>query len=112
MTSDQFRGSYLWKRARARASRGAGVCAICGGPFPDGVRPRSRWAKSVDHVLPLAALNLSTAEGRRMATDPANLRVAHYGCNSRRGAGGRVAVPVRVDAGAWLQPVWRRSEWW
>jgi hypothetical protein len=40
----------------------------------------------VDHVYPLAELDLNSAEGRAMATNPAWLVAAHLGCNSRRGA--------------------------
>ena len=85
MTATQFRGSAAWKRARVRALRGATCCEICGGAFPPGVRPRSRLAPSVDHVVELARLDLGSSAGRAMAVDPANLRVVHIGCNSRRG---------------------------
>ena len=33
---------------------------------------------------------LDPDEQRALALDPANLRVVHYGCNARRGAGRRV----------------------
>lgn len=91
MTAAQFRSSPAWKRARARAIRGAVRCELCGGMLVPGAMPRTRWSATVDHVVPLARLDLSTAEGRKAALDPENLRVAHYGCNSRRGAGHRAS---------------------
>lgn len=38
--------------------------------------PRSRWAPSIDHLIPLS---LGGAP-----EDPDNMVVAHYGCNSQR----------------------------
>jgi hypothetical protein len=39
----------------------------------------------VDHVLPLHDIDLNSSEGRALATNPAWLRAAHLGCNSKRG---------------------------
>jgi hypothetical protein len=55
-------------------------------PLCPNAPPRSRWSTSVDHVYPLADLDLNSAEGRALATNPAFLVAAHTGCNSRRGA--------------------------
>jgi 5-methylcytosine-specific restriction endonuclease McrA len=64
------------------------TCWICG--QSDFVRvgrhPRS---PSVDHVTALAV-------GGHL-TDPANLRLAHYGCNSSRGVG-LGSLPARSEA--------------
>ncbi len=86
MTARQFRGSYAWKRARRIALQGAWGCAICGGPFQVDRGPRHRLYPTVDHVIPLANLELATPAGRAMAVNQAILRVAHNGCNASRGA--------------------------
>lgn len=104
MTAAQFRSSPAWKRARARAIRGAVRCELCGGMLVPGAMPRTRWSATVDHVVPLSRLALDTAEGRRAAIDPGNLRVAHYGCNSRRGAGRRRGPAARDWTGPSRMP--------
>jgi len=86
VTAREFRGSYPWKRARRQALRCATVCELCGAPFRLDLGPRHRLAPSVDHIVPLSRLDLGTPEGRAWAVDPALLRVAHLGCNARRGA--------------------------
>jgi hypothetical protein len=68
------------------ALRNATHCAICGGPLCFDVSPRHRLAPSVDHVLPLCELNLTSVEGQRAALSQENLRVSHLGCNARRGS--------------------------
>jgi len=94
MTAKQFRSTAAWQRARARVLRGATHCAKCGGALRRDLGPRHRLAPTVDHVRPLAYVDLGTPEGRALATDPANLRAMHYGCNASRGAGGRRRVPT------------------
>lgn len=86
MTAREFRGSYAWKRARRIAVRGANGCAICGGSFRLDVGPRHRLYPTVDHVIPLADLDLTSAAGRAVAVDQALLRAVHNGCNASRGA--------------------------
>ena len=86
MTSRQFRGTAAWKRARKIAQRSAYGCAICGGPFRLDLGSRHPLYPSVDHVLPLADIDLTTAAGRAIAVDQSMLRVAHLGCNGSRGA--------------------------
>jgi hypothetical protein len=79
---------YQWRKARARVLAGAQVCAICGGWLDRDAPPRSRWAPSVDHVLPVSRTRGLDPETRqRLALDPAGLRAVHYGCNSRRSNG-------------------------
>jgi len=85
-TARQFRGSYAWKRARRTALRGASVCALCGGGLRFDVGFRHPLYPSVDHVLPLAELDLTSWQGRMMAVDQRLLRVVHLGCNASRGA--------------------------
>jgi hypothetical protein len=83
-----FRSSTAWKRVRLRvfaaAKRGKDPCAICGGAL-DWDAPRyHRNRPAVDHITPLRTIDLTTPEGRRLALDPTQLRIAHAGCNSAR----------------------------
>lgn len=103
-TAREFRGSYSWKRARRVALRGATVCMICGGGFRLDLGPRHPSYPSVDHVIPLAKLDLRTAAGRATAVDQALLRVTHLGCNARRGAGTKPVLatpPARFVSREW-----------
>jgi 5-methylcytosine-specific restriction endonuclease McrA len=86
MTPAEFRSTAAWKRARAAIMKRSFSCGICGGPLCPNAPPRSRWSTSVDHRIPLSDIDLSSAEGRALATNPAFLVAAHTGCNSRRGA--------------------------
>lgn len=88
MARQPGRDGAAWRRVRAMVLTPGAVCHLCGTPLKFGAPPRSRWAPSVDHVVPLKALRgLDVDEQRRVALNPAFLRAAHYGCNSRRGAG-------------------------
>jgi hypothetical protein len=89
MRRDYSRG---WRRARARVLDGARICHLCGGFLDYAAPARSKWAPSVDHVLPLKATRYMADELREAyRLDASNLRPAHYGCNARRQAG----KPVR-----------------
>jgi hypothetical protein len=85
LTAKQFRSTAAWQRARELKLRGATHCAICQYPLIPGAPPRSRWSTSVDHLVELDRLNLSTAAGRAQACNQAWLRVTHLGCNAKRG---------------------------
>lgn len=63
-----------WRRICARDGF---VCWLCGEPIDPGFRGPHRLGPSVDHVVPIVAGG---------SDDDSNLRPAHYGCNSRRGA--------------------------
>jgi 5-methylcytosine-specific restriction endonuclease McrA len=52
-------------------------CHWCGRPLDHTAPPRSRWAPSVDHLVPVSL------GGDPL--DPTNAVGAHYGCNSKRG---------------------------
>jgi len=79
------RSGSEWVRVRALVLASSSVCWLCGKALDFNAPPRSRWAPSVDHVISLHAMrNLDAATQKRMALDPANLRPAHYGCNSGR----------------------------
>jgi hypothetical protein len=89
-------GAAYW-RARKEVLRHATHCALCGGEFNPDAPPKSRWSKSVDHIIPLSDLTrYDPAERHRLSVDPSNMRPAHLICNSKRGAhtGGR----------AWVEP--------
>ena len=77
MKYDQ-RKTNSYRKARAIIIRSATHCAICGQPLDHAADPRSRWAPSADHIVPL-----SQGGGHGLA----NLRAVHYGCNSGRGDG-------------------------
>lgn len=53
------------------------VCWICHMTVDVTLRGRSKWARSVDHVKPVAT-------HPHLALDRGNLRLAHYGCNSSK----------------------------
>lgn len=57
-------------------ARDGGACHICGGPVDLSAPPRSPAAPTIDHVTPLSRGGKHT---------PENVRLAHYGCNSRKG---------------------------
>lgn len=110
-------GAAYW-RARREVLRHATHCALCGGEFNPDAPPKSRWSKSVDHIIPLSELaHYDPAERRRLSVDPSNMRPAHLICNSKRGVhtgrGGVAAVdPVSVEPtpwrGKWISPTGRR----
>jgi hypothetical protein len=88
----------------ARARSVNAPCPTCGAAI---IWDAPRWhplGPSVDHLQPLKSLDLSTAEGRRAALDPANLRVLHVRCNSlkenrsRRHVNGSTAVSATRTA--------------
>lgn len=79
----------------------ASVCWLCGRPVDFNARPRSRWSPSVDHVIPISTMkHLPLEEQARLATDPAFLRLAHYGHNSSRG--NRRPTTPRSPSRAWF----------
>jgi hypothetical protein len=104
----KFRSSPAWKSLRARVvARARSVNAPCPTCSAAIIWDAPRWhplGPSVDHLQPLKTLDLSTAEGRRAALDPANLRVLHVRCNSlkenwsRRRVNGSAAVPATGSA--------------
>lgn len=78
---------YQYRKVRERVLRGAQVCHIYGEPLDWDAPPRSRWAPTVDHVVPVSSLrDMDPRAARRIAIDPSLMRPAHYGCNASRGA--------------------------
>jgi len=71
-------------------ARSGDVCELCGGEVDFAARARSSRSPSVDHVVPIHA-------GGDRLPPVDELRLVHYGCNSRRGNRTRrrgVASPV------------------
>ena len=66
-----------WQKARAQCLAGADTCMICGRPLDFTFTGRHPLAPSADHIIPVSRGGDPYAQ--------ANLRPAHYGCNSRRG---------------------------
>jgi 5-methylcytosine-specific restriction endonuclease McrA len=105
MTPREFRNLHVWKLTRAAVLKSASHCALCGVELLFDVPPKSKWAPSVDHVVPLSRLPLDTAEGRAAALDRDNLRAVHVGCNGRRGNGTR-RVRVESSPARFTSRVW------
>jgi HNH endonuclease len=66
----------LMPELRARADD---RCELCGEPIDFEAPPRSRRSVSVDHIIPVHA-------GGQHLPPVEELRLAHFGCNARRGA--------------------------
>lgn len=86
MTVRAGRAGRPWRTVRAQVlDRDGWVCQLCGRPIVAGLRRSHPLGPSVDHRTPLGM------GGDPL--DPANLRAAHFGCNSSRG---NRTVPRRV----------------
>lgn len=59
------------------AERDGFTCGICSTPVNMLLRRPDRWSPTIDHVVPIAAGGDDTR---------ANVQLAHFGCNSRKGA--------------------------
>ena len=99
----KLRSGAPWERCRSVVLARESVCWLCGAYVDPTIRGRRRWAASVDHIYPLKYLRgLPLAEQRRLAWDPELCRLAHYGCNCRRGAKTvRTGRQVRTASRAW-----------
>ena len=84
----RVRQSALWKRLAAQVLSEESVCHLCGHDIDFNAQPRTRFAPSVDHVVPISkAIDLAFVRE--------NLRAAHYGCNSsKRDGRGQVKQPT------------------
>jgi hypothetical protein len=81
-------------------SRADDLCELCGAPIDFDAPARSSMSASVDHVVPVHA-------GGAHLPPVDELRLAHYGCNSRRGNRTRArgaAAPVAVRSAVELMP--------
>jgi predicted nucleic acid-binding Zn ribbon protein len=78
----RFRSKSRWISDDERPriyERDAWRCGICGDPVRQDRDVQDWLGPTLDHIVP-------RSEGG--SDDPANLRLAHFMCNSRRGAGG------------------------
>lgn len=76
------RRSDAWRKVRLAVIAARDFCGICGNEVDKTLRWPDPGSPTVDHVVPLA--DLAATGGNPL--DPSNLRLAHLGCNSRRGA--------------------------
>ncbi len=83
-TSPPWRSGRVWRALCAQVYQEESICWICLQPVDVTLRGRTRWSRSVDHVKPVDS-------HPHLALLRSNLRLAHYGCNSRRQA--TAAVP-------------------
>ena len=96
------RGGRDWERARAFVLRNATTCSICNQPIDFSAPPRSRWAPSVDHLIPLKhTRDYDMLTQRRLALDTSLLAAVHYSCNSRKQAGRIITLPQRRTSRQW-----------
>lgn len=68
------RDEHLYRKVYAEEG---GVCYLCGKEIDQDVRGHRREAGTLDHVIPLSRGGPHTR---------ANLHLAHFGCNARKGA--------------------------
>jgi 5-methylcytosine-specific restriction endonuclease McrA len=83
---------------RARADD---CCELCGEPIDFDAPPRSRRSVSVDHIIPVHA-------GGQQLPPIDEVRLAHIGCNARRG--NRTRARQREIARAFVTVVELRDE--
>lgn len=76
-----------WEALKPIVCPPGSICWLCRKPIIFGLRPRHPMGPSIDHVKPLSK--------HGAPLDLANLRPAHYGCNSRRQAGTKDAQRPR-----------------
>ncbi|WP_079171426.1 HNH endonuclease [Streptomyces sp. CC53] len=81
------RSTRRWKRlcVELRATLPP-LCGICGQIIDLDLPPRHPQSWTLDHIIPRSVRP-------DLAEDPDNLRPAHYGCNSARGAAGHEKRP-------------------
>lgn len=77
------RGGRPYERLKQQVFAEETHCWICGEYVDQTLPPRTPMSRSVDHVVPLDP----RFGGHPTARE--NARLAHYGCNSRRGNGTR-----------------------
>lgn len=75
--SAPWRSGRVWRALQRQVYAEESICWLCHTPVDFHAKPRTRWSKSVDHVKPVTT-------HPHLALVRSNLRLAHYGCNSRR----------------------------
>lgn len=78
---EPWRKGRAWKALREQVFAEESVCWLCHELVDFYAPPRTTWSPSVDHVEPVETHPW-------LALVRSNLRLAHYGCNSRRAARG------------------------
>ena len=73
------RSGTKWEQLKARVFAEETHCWLCHRYVDQTLPPRTAQSRSVDHIVPLSK---GGAE-----LDRRNVRLAHHGCNSRRGSG-------------------------
>lgn len=89
MTDMRGRRGRPWRTLQARVFAEETHCHLCGEWVDQLLPPRHPRARSVDHLISL--------ESGGPPLDRSNVRLAHLGCNSRRGRAQQVAAPRRTD---------------
>lgn len=79
MTDMRGRRGRPWRRLQAQVFATETHCHLCGEWVNQTLPPRHPEARSIDHLIPLAH------GGDPLARH--NARLAHLGCNARKGAG-------------------------
>lgn len=79
--SEPWRSGRAWEYLCAQVYAEESVCWLCLELVDFDLPPRTSRSKSVDHVKPVA-------DYPHLAMLRSNLRLAHYGCNSKRQARG------------------------
>lgn len=77
-----YRSDRRWRKLRARVYAEETHCHICKRYVDQTLPSSTRWSRSADHVIPL--------DKGGAPFDRGNVRLAHHGCNSRRGANAHV----------------------
>lgn len=87
--------SYRWRKLAQQVLREETVCWMCGQPIDFNAPPWTRYAPSVDHIVP-RSLGGNVWDRR-------NLRAAHFGHNSARGNGTKPGSKgaTRVNSRRW-----------
>lgn len=65
-----------WTELQAAFERAGGKCQICGDPVDLDLQTPKRLKATLDHIVPVS---------RGGGDERANLQLAHFGCNSRKG---------------------------
>lgn len=88
-----WRKGLAWKVLKRQVKSEESVCWICLGGVDFDAPARTPESASIDHILGVEA-------HPELALVRSNLRLAHYGCNSRRAARGNEA-PVYEPSREW-----------
>jgi 5-methylcytosine-specific restriction endonuclease McrA len=87
---DPWRSGQAWEVLRSQVFAEESVCWICLELVDFEAAPRTAPSPSVDHVKPAIT-------HPHLAMERSNLRLAHYGCNSRRSARGEMPYTPSRD---------------